>query len=132
MTWRTTTVVSLLLCVAVLGFASRGAAVTTDNFLLRSGTDVVALCSTTDADPLYSAAVHMCHGFGAGTYQTILAMTRHDKIAPVVCPPSAPVSRNAVVQQFLAWARQNPQHMGEPAVEVVGRFFITQFPCRPK
>ena len=124
--------VALLVAVAVLGLAAPADAVTTDNFLLRSGADVVALCSTPSADPLYNAAVHMCHGFGAGTYQTILAMTRHDKIAPVVCPPSAPVSRNEVVQQFLEWAKQNPRHLSEPAVDVVGRFFIAQYPCRPK
>jgi hypothetical protein len=116
----------------VLGLASPGGAVTTDNFLLRSGADVVALCATPATDPLYTAAVHMCHGFGAGTYQTILAMTRHDKIAPVVCPPAPPVSRNEVVQQFLAWAKDNQRALSEPAVDALGRFFITTYPCRPK
>jgi hypothetical protein len=103
-----------------------------DAFLLRSGADIVALCSTPSDDPLYTAAVHMCHGFGAGTYQTILAMTRHEKIEPVMCPPEPSVSRNEVVRQFLAWANANPRYLTEPAVEVMGRFMISQFPCRPK
>src|SRR5262249_31696579 len=66
-----------LLVIAVLGVTSPAPAITQDEFRLRSGADVVALCSTPASDPLYTAAVHMCHGFGAGTYQTIMAMTRH-------------------------------------------------------
>ncbi len=41
-------------------------AIAGDEFLLRSGADVVALCGTPAGDPLYTAAIRMCHGFGAG------------------------------------------------------------------
>ena len=36
------------------------------------------------------------------------------------------------VGRFLDWAKRNPQSLTEPAVETVGRFFIAEFPCRPK
>ena len=132
MTLRTTAL-SLLIALALPPLAPvRAAAVAPDDFLLRSGADVVALCSAAPADPLYTAAVHMCHGFGAGTYQAIVAMTRHEKIEPVLCPPEPPPSRNAVVQRFVDWAKAHPAHLTEPAVEVVGRFLITEYPCRSK
>jgi hypothetical protein len=107
-------------------------AITAEEFRLRSGADLVALCATPTSDPLYAAAVHMCHGFGAGTYQTLMALTRHEKLAPLICPPEPAPSRNETVGRFLDWARRNPQHLTEPAVEVAGRFFIAEFPCRAR
>ena len=122
----------LLMAVVTLGQAAPASAITADEFRLRSGADVVALCATPPDDALYTAAVHMCHGFGAGTYQTLMALTRHEKLQPIVCPPAPPPSRNETMSRFLDWAKRNPQHLTEPAVETVGRFFITEFPCRPK
>jgi Rap1a immunity proteins len=126
--WRT--LACSLLVIAILGVTSPAPAITQDEFRLRSGADVVALCSTPASDPLYTAAVHMCHGFGAGAYQTIMAMTRHEKLKPVVCPPDPVPSRNEAVRLFIQWANDNSRYQTEPAVDFVGRFFITQFPCK--
>ena len=122
----------LLIAIVILGTAGAAAAITPEEFRLRSGADYVALCATPASDPLYSSAVHMCHGFGAGTYQTIVAFTRHEKLEPLICPPEPVPSRNETVGRFLEWAKRNPQRLTEPAVELVARFFITEFPCRPK
>ena len=123
----------LLTAVAVLAAgAGPAAAISGDEFRLRSGADLVALCGTPAADPLYTAAVHMCHGFGAGTYQAIVAMTRHEGIRPLVCAPDPPPSRNDTVARFLEWAKRNPQQMQEPAVEALGRFLVSEFPCQPR
>lgn len=132
MTWRKRARRSLPLTFVALAFATSSRATTEEQFRLRTGADLVALCSTRADDPLYGAAIHMCHGFGAGTYQTIQAMTRHEKLEPLFCPPDPPVLRNEAVQMFVEWAKQNPQHMGEPPVEVVGRFLIQKFPCAPE
>jgi len=129
---RRATVAWRLLVIAILGFTTPAPAITLDEFRLRSGADVVALCSTPASDPLYTAAVHMCHGFGAGAYQTIMAMTRHEKLKAVVCPPDPPPSRNEAVRLFVQWANDNPRYQAEPAVDFVGRFFLAQFPCDPK
>ena len=122
----------LLIAIMILGYAAPAPAITAEQFRLRSGADVVALCATAATDPLYTAAVHMCHGFGAGTYQTIMAFTRHEKLTPLICPPEPPPSRNEVVGRFLEWAKRSPERLTEPAAEVLGRFFITEYPCRPK
>jgi hypothetical protein len=120
----------LLITLAALACAAPASAITAEEFRLRSGADLVALCATPATDPMYTAAVHMCHGFGAGTYQTIVAMTR--QLAPLICPPEPSPSRNEVVGRFLDWAKRNPERLTEPAVEVLGRFFTTEYPCRAK
>src|SRR5262245_14394214 len=107
----------LSLALTALVAAAPASAITGDEFRLRSGADLVALCATPAADPFYTAAVHMCHGFGAGTYQAIVAMTRHEKMPPVVCAPDPPPSRNDTVTRFLEWAKRNPQYLQDPAVE---------------
>jgi hypothetical protein len=122
----------LLLVVALAGVPAPAPAVTPEEFGVRSGADIVALCSTPASDPLYTAAVHMCHGFGAGTYRTIMAMSGGGRLQPVICPPDPSPSRNEVVQRFVQWAKANERHLAEPAVDVLARFLITQFPCGPR
>ena len=121
-----------LSALVIAAHAAPASAITAEEFRLRSGADLVALCGTPSSDPLYTAAIHMCHGFGAGIFQALTALTRHDKLDPLVCPPEPTPSRNETVGRFLEWARRNPQYATEPAVELAGRFFITTFPCRAK
>ena len=132
MTWRERARRLLPIIVVALPFATASRATTEDQFLLRNGADLVALCSTPTSDPLYGAAIHMCHGFGAGTYQTIQAMGRHEKLDPYFCPPGTQLTRNQGVQMFLDWAKLNPQRLSEPPVEVLARFLIEKFPCPAK
>jgi hypothetical protein len=113
----------------LLAMATSLRAVTTEHFVLRNGSDLVALCSTPQDDPLYTAAIHFCQGFGSGVYQTILALTTHEKLVPLMCPPNPPPSRNESLQRFLAWAKQRPDMLAEPPADVLGRFLVEQFPC---
>src|SRR5438093_5624511 len=105
------TLTGLVLMIVVLGFTAHAPAITPDEFRLRSGADVVALCATPASDPLYTAAIHMCHGFGAGTFQTLMALTRHEKLAPLICPPVPSPPRNETVGRFLEWAKRNPERL---------------------
>jgi hypothetical protein len=113
----------------LLVLAGRARAVTEENFQLKTGADLVALCSTPKDDPLFVAAIHMCHGFGVGTYQTIQALTNHEKLDPIVCPPNPPPTRNEGLQRFLGWAQANGSRLGERPADVLGRFLIETFPC---
>jgi hypothetical protein len=112
----------------VVGGVPAGA-VTEEAFHLRTGADLVALCSAPPEDRLHAAAVHMCHGYGAGAYQAVMALTSHEKMKPIVCPPNPRPSRNAAVRRFLEWAKANPQYQSEPAIEFLGRFLVTEYPC---
>lgn len=104
-------------------------ATTTEHFVLRSGADYVELCSTATDDPLYTAAIHFCHGFGVGVYQTMMALTNNEKLPPIMCPPNPPPTRNEGLQRFLAWAKQHPDYLKDPPADVLGRFLVEQFPC---
>jgi hypothetical protein len=104
-------------------------AVTTEQFRLRTGADLVALCATPTDDPLYQAAIHFCHGFGSGVYQTMMALTTHEKLVPVLCPTNPPPTRNEGLAKFLAWSSQHQEQQQEPPAEFLGRFLLEQFPC---
>ena len=43
------------------------AALTEQSFVSKTTGDLVALCSASPSDNLYTAAMNFCHGFGAGT-----------------------------------------------------------------
>jgi hypothetical protein len=114
---------------AALVVAAPAWAVTEDTFQLRTGADLVALCSAPPEHRLHTAAIHMCHGYGAGVFQTVMAMTSHEKVPDVICPPNPRPSRDEAVRQFVEWAKRNPEHQSEPAVEYLGRFLTAQYPC---
>jgi hypothetical protein len=114
-----------------LAAAAPAAAVSEEQFQLRTGADLVALCSTTQDDPLRVAAIHMCHGFGVATYQTLMAVSAHEKFEDFFCPPSPPPSRNQAFAAFLAWANQpaSAAYLSDSPAELVGRYLITAYPC---
>jgi len=124
MTWRIVAAMTVLL----VGGTSVPA-VTEENFQLRSGADLVALCNAPADDPLRASAIHMCHGFCAGVYQTIMAFTMRDKVQPIVCPPDPPPSRAEAIAQFVTWAKSDVQHQGERPADYVGRYLIATYPC---
>jgi hypothetical protein len=52
----------LLIAVVILGHAAPAAAITGEEFRLRSGADIVALCAAPATDPLYTAMPRGVHG----------------------------------------------------------------------
>jgi len=124
MTWRIVAAMTVLLAG---GTAAR--AVTEENFQLRTGADLVALCSAPADDPLRTAAIHMCHGFCAGVYQTIMALTMREKVPRLVCPPDPPPSRAEAIAQFVVWAKSDTEHQSERPADFVGRYLVTKYPC---
>jgi hypothetical protein len=105
-------------------------AATVDQFRARSTAGLVEICSTPANDPMYAAAISFCHGFAVGAYQYYLASVSGPEGKPFVCLPDPPPSRTEGVRMFVDWARQNPQYMGEPAVETLFRWLATTWPCR--
>jgi hypothetical protein len=106
------------------------AAVTRDNFLMRTARDYVEVCSAAESDPLYQAAIGFCHGYGVGAVHYYLAATADGKQAAFVCLPDPRPPRTETLQKFLAWARANPQFMDERPVDAIFRFLAAEWPCR--
>ena len=106
------------------------AAVTEDQFHLRNLGDLIALCSATQSDPLYTAASNFCHGFAVGVVQTLEkeeAAARRSR--PLFCLPTPMPSRNEAVASFVRWAQANPGQMSEPAPDGVAAYLSQQYPC---
>jgi hypothetical protein len=106
-------------------------AATSDHFRIRSTADLVEICSTPASDSLYDAAMGFCHGYAIGAYHYYQATVSGPEGKPFVCVPSSPPpTRTEGLQMFLAWARNNPQYMGEPAVDTLFRWLAATWPCR--
>lgn len=117
-------------CAALVAASvTQSAAVTAEPFQLRSGADLVELCSTPPDDPLRAAAIHFCHGYGTGVFQTLLQLSAARGLDPLFCPASAPLTRNQMFDRFLAWAQNHKAQASEAAVDFVARFLVSEFPC---
>jgi hypothetical protein len=125
---RLTASLSLALAFALAPLAA-GAALTEDDFYIKSAQDLVDLCSSPESDQLNDAADHFCHGFLAGAWQYNQAMANGPKGVRLVCPPDPPPTRNEVVAGFVAWAGKHPEYMTEPAVEALFRYLVELAPC---
>lgn len=102
-----------------------------EHFRVRSTADLVEICSTPASDAMYAAATGFCHGYAVGAYHYYKASVSGPQGKPFVCVPDAPPpTRTEGLQMFVTWARENPQHMGEPAVEALFRWLAATWPCR--
>jgi hypothetical protein len=119
----------LVLLLAVLMMPMVAEAVNSDIFRVRSTADLIQICSVPTGDSMYAAAIAFCHGYGVGAYQYYQASVSGPQGRPFVCLPDPPPSRTEAVQMFLAWAREHPQYMGEPAVDTLFRWLGAKWPC---
>ena len=104
------------------------AAVTEDNFQMRTTADLVALCTADPAEPMGTAALNFCHGFGTGSFRVLAAVQTARKAASFCMPVPAP-SRTDTIAAFSTWAKANPARMASPAEDSVFGFLVAQYPC---
>jgi hypothetical protein len=104
------------------------AAMTQENFLLRTAGDLVAVCSPAQDDPLMAAAVGFCEGFAVGVYRT-LEETQAGIRAKLFCMPIPGPARSQAIASFVAWVQGNPAvASGEPA-DAILRYLQQTYPC---
>jgi hypothetical protein len=106
------------------------AAVTQDDFLVRTTGDLVDLCSADRSDPLMTAAVNFCHGFGVGVYRVLAEEQAAQHGSKLFCIPTPTPTRNETVSAFVEWAKANPSHLSEPATDGIADFLAQRFPCQ--
>lgn len=94
--------------------------------------DLAAVC-----DPSWSGvprleAIAYCQGFltSAGQYHALL-YPRGGPARPLFCVPTPGPSIAESGIAFAAWARQNPAHAREPALDGLLRWAQASFPCPP-
>lgn len=101
------------------------AAVTRDTFLVNRTAELIELCTVPESDPMHAPCVAFCHGYLVGAYQYNEAAGHPVKI----CLPEPRPSRHEGIQMFIAWAKENPQHMNDRPVDTLMRFLATKFGC---
>ena len=119
----------LLPLLAIVIPSTSRAAVTAADFQLRNTGDLVALCSTTPSDPMATAAIHFCQGFGVGVTRVLEQTDAADRPPrPMFCLPRS-LTRNQVTAEFVRWANADPSRLAMPATDGVAAFLAAQYPC---
>jgi hypothetical protein len=106
------------------------AQVTRDNFLMRNGNDLAALCAAGPSDPYFERALAFCHGYLVGSYDFYKGTSAGRPSRQLVCLPKPPPARYEVASKFADWARRNPQDASESAVDALYRFAAVTWPCK--
>jgi Rap1a immunity proteins len=120
---------AILACCGMALAGSAAPAATQDSFLVRNTGDLVDLCSATQADPLYTAAVNFCQGFVAGAYRVLQETDAANPSQHLFCLPSPPPTRNDAIAAFVRWAKADPSQMAQPAQDGLAAFLSRQYPC---
>ena len=97
------------------------------DFAMDTAQDLLDLCSADPGNSLHAEALQFCYGFFEGMVHY------HDRlvgpeIKPIVCPTGT-VTRQDVVDMYIAFAQANPQFMDEDPADNVVRAAIAEWPC---
>lgn len=78
------------------------------------------------------AAQGYCRGFLIGAGQYHATITAPGGLDPLFCLPAPAPSVDQAQAAFVVWARANPQHANERAIDGVMRWAASAFPCAPR
>jgi hypothetical protein len=109
---------------------SSSLASTTQDFEVRSTSDLVSLCAAEPGSENYVAAIHFCQGFASGAFRYYQSMAEASPSAKFVCVTGPIPSRNEVIASYVEWARANPQVMGAAPTDSLFQFLGTKYPCK--
>jgi len=116
-----------LMTLAAIPLSSHAA--TQESFQLRNGQDLVDLCSVPDGDAMAEAARSFCYGYLRGVYEFHAALKPTPKDRPLFCVPRPGPTRAQAGERLVAWSKAKPQFMSEPAIDVLVRFAVENWPC---
>jgi hypothetical protein len=123
----------VLLLLLMAGTAGAQAPQPTTRRVPHTVSDLAEICAIPPESPEFSAASFFCRGFlaGAGQYHGALHPAGGSR-PPLFCAPDPPPTLLSAANAFVAWARANPQHGGEAAVDGLMRFAVQTYPCPPQ
>lgn len=120
----------IVLFVVLFPFSMLAAAVTTDDFLVKTTQNLLNLCTVSADDPQHREAIHMCHGYLIGAYHYHEAAVSALGSQRLVCMPENGPTRNEAIAMFVEWVKARPQYMKEMPVETEFRFLVEKWPCK--
>ena len=99
---------------------------------VQTASDLAAICDPAWGGVPRLEAIAYCQGFltGFGQYHALL-YPQGGPARPLFCVPvpGPTVAQSGIA--FAAWARENPQYGGEPALDGLLRWAQASFPCPP-
>lgn len=112
-------------------YAGAAAAVTDEDFQVKTTQNLLNLCTVSASDPRAQEAIHFCHGYLVGAYHYHLAESEGPGSSErLVCFPKSGVTRNEAIAMFVEWAKARPQYLKEVPVETEFRFLTEKWPCK--
>lgn len=101
----------------------------TSDFNASTTRDLVDLCSVSDGDDLYAAAMGYCLGFVDAAHDYHQSITSGELLKPIACP-GHDVTRQELVDVFVAWARANEGLLdSESPIHGLMRAASAKWPC---
>jgi hypothetical protein len=109
---------------------AQAAPVSRDDFQVETTANLVALCSATQTDPLYTAAANFCHGYAVATYRAItteqMAMRTKRKL---FCLPANTPTRDQAIAAFVQWAGARPKTLASTPTNGIAEYLAAEYPC---
>ena len=118
--------------VFILAISSAQAAVSQDDFLIRTTGNLVNLCAADATDPLYAPAIYFCQAFGAGVFQTQQLYQAASGGKPLYCMPAPLPTRNEAMNAFVTWAKATPAVTDIVPAAGVMQYLMKTYPCLTK
>jgi hypothetical protein len=97
------------------------------DFQVDTSENLLDLCTAEASDPGYEVARGFCYGFFEGGIAFHDALHARETRPRLACPEG--VTLDQVVAVFVAYARANPQYLGEAPMETVFRAAVDKWPC---
>lgn len=106
------------------------AAVTSQDFEVKTTQNLLNLCTASSEDPQAREAIHFCHGYLVGAFHFHQAQVAENSELKLVCFPEPKPSRDQAIDLFISWARKHPEYRNEMPVETEFRFLTEKWPCK--
>ncbi|ONG55971.1 hypothetical protein BKE38_07360 [Pseudoroseomonas deserti] len=96
--------------------------------------DLAAICDPAAGSPLRLESIAYCQGFitAAGQYHAALNPPGSAVSRPLFCVPTPAPTVAQTGLGFAAWARANPAHNAEPALDGLLRYAQATYACPPQ
>ena len=101
---------------------------TLDDYQLRTSGDLLNICALDSSNSQYWEARGFCLGYFAGGIDLHDALAASREYPRIACP-SEGVTRDDVVETFVAYAQAHPEHLNERPMDTVFRAVIDRWPC---
>ena len=97
-------------------------------FYLKTTEDLQILCTFGEDHELYGKGVGFCYGFVSGVMSFYGAIAESPKVPKIVCSDTE-ISRSAMVETFIDWSRNHPEHLQDAPVDSLVRAAMQKWPC---